>query len=643
MKLRSLFFFVLVLLSAPAHAQVTPGSLSPIVIMARGQSNYVLAPSLSWQPNPIAKIWNNTVGSVSTGTAFVPLSNTSVSLPQKFASDVAAATGRPVCLIVSAFSGQSISHWMVGTGAPDAYADLIANIVPALTACKRDAVDIDLWWQGEANTGPPITSTYLADFETVMARLRSNAWYPRETPLIVHSIASAAISGNAQGDNFNNVLQAVVNADPDNRHFIYTPSFPSSFWDSGNPGHMTSAGYFHAGAMTARQYLRGISRGFAAPVIYQSATGNAVIGKPAYSAVPFVFNNNTGMVPPAASAMAQFVGVDGSNNYILVDAFGGFAGVIARAANGTMIAPTAITANQLIATYGVQIYDGAAFTANNVAAINFFKSGVDASVSDHGTYARLVLNKPGTINGFDSFAFNYGSAVVYGDGSGSGGGTYIAGVNGGVTAWSVGSYSAINGGAYDGTMTIESANGYRFFGLGAGIIMSSANGTLSVSGTLPAAQEPAHTGGCTNSAGSLALSCTSNSNFNFTAGQATGFAGGGATNFIGLSSLCAAGSEPFCYVPIATPTTLRNFYAVSPTAPGGSDTYTFMVRTGTSGSLSDSGVTCTITGAAKSCIDLTHSVVVTAGQVVTVRIIASATAAATTGITLGMTAVTTSP
>jgi hypothetical protein len=133
-----------------------------------------------------------------------------------------------------------------------------------------------------------------------------------------------------------------------------------------------------------------------------------------------------------------------------------------------------------------------------------------------------------------------------------------------------------------------------------------------------------------------------NTNFPLGAGGVASF-NANMTNFAGFSLICGAGAEASCYVPVSAPATIKNFYAVSPTAPGGADTYTFTLRSGAAGSLSDSTITCTVTGAAKTCNDTTHSVAVTAGQVATVKMMSSATAASSTGINFGMTAVTTSP
>lgn len=236
---------------------LSSASAQPIVILASGQSNFSVTAPLTWAPNANAKIWNWTGGGT-VGTAFGSLSGTTIGITQKVASDIAANTGRPVCLINISVSGQSISHWLTGTGAPDIYQDITNNIGPALTACGASKIDLFMWWQGEGDS-VPFNNSYAANFETVMTRLKANTWFPANTPVIIHGIASVAdgLGFNANADLMNDVLKSVAAADPENRSFIYTSALHgSAYWDNANPGHMTGLGYFYAGVLSSSAYLK---------------------------------------------------------------------------------------------------------------------------------------------------------------------------------------------------------------------------------------------------------------------------------------------------------------------------------------------------------------------------------------------------
>lgn len=395
---------------------------STMVIFAAGQSNILDPMPFAWTPNPAAHIWNNTVGTVSAGSAFVPLSNSTVTLPQKFASDVADANpGRQVYLIVSGFPGQPILHWLSGTGTPDAYQDAVNNIVPALAAVGVTKIDVMLWWQGEANT-LPITSTYAADFTTMMGRFWSNSWFPRETPVMVHAIASNALNPtNADADNFNSVLQFVTVVDPDTRRFVYTPTLSgATYWDVTNPGHMTGQGYFSAGAMSAREYLRGVGRSIVSGVIRDPATGNMVFGKAAYSAEPYVFNNNANLgLLPTSLATVKVVGADGAAPFILVDALGSFTNYVGRRANGTLSAPTALALNDLIVGLGGQGRDSVGYVSGNKAAVSCFAAEAWNSATNHGTFWSIFNTIVGTNTTVETTRFEPGAITIFGTTSGT--------------------------------------------------------------------------------------------------------------------------------------------------------------------------------------------------------------------------------
>lgn len=505
------------IINGSTHIFTVAPSGNPIVIFAWGQSNFVVNGSFAWTPNPAAKIWNNTVGTVSTGTAYVPLPSTTITLPQKFASNVADATGRPVCLIVSAFSGQPMSHWLTGTGAPDAYADALANVAPALTACGATKINIGLFWQGEANT-LPITSTYAADFETMLSRFRGNTWFQQDLPIVIHGIASTAISGNADGDNFNNILQGIVSADADNRRFVYTSTLPgSTYWNVSNPGHMTGQGYFSAGSLSAREYLTGVGRNINPGIVYQPTTGNMVFGKTAYSSVPYLFNNNPNVLGPgnfpSGGSIAQFFQADGQAALVLIDTFGNFGNFICRRRNNTANAPTGVVTDDLLCGLGASAFDGTAdtFSKASLSLLAAETWGVGA----HGTYATLNLTKPGT-DTFRSYRFDSDGVTI--PGSTSGGVKIAAPATGTGTVTVPAITDTLVSRTSVDTMSnktltapvINNPTGIVKADVGLGSVpnVDMTNLGNATSGTVAAGRMPAFTGDCTTSAGAIAVNCT---------------------------------------------------------------------------------------------------------------------------------------
>lgn len=261
---------------------------SMTVILAMGQSNFVMTPALPWAPTATAKIWNwATDGTV--GTAFVPLSSSTIGIMEKVASDIAFNSTSPVYLIKIAFGGISISHWLPGTLAPDMYQNTFANVPAALAACGATQVDYLDWWQGEGDS-VPFNSSYAANFETLITRLKGNSWFPANTPVIIHGIASV-VDGEGVNPNanlMNATLKALVAADPVNRSFVYTSALHgSTYWDASNPGHMTGVGYFYAGVLSSAAHIKDawvkytpslICQNTGLPPTSGSATGSYKIG-----------------------------------------------------------------------------------------------------------------------------------------------------------------------------------------------------------------------------------------------------------------------------------------------------------------------------------------------------------------------------
>lgn len=233
-------------------------NLTPIFILATGQSNFQLRYSFSWTPAENVQIWNNTPNVTDVGTQFITIDDTEINVTERFASEVARANpGREVYLLNVAFGGREIAHWMVGASAPDAYDNIVDNIVPALAAAGVDKIDVFLWWQGESDASSP--TGYIDDFETVIDRFKGEDWFPISTPIVVYGNVSTAINGNSIYGRMNNYYQAVVNRDPERRMFVYTPGVvPASQW--ADDIHIGGAGHSNLGYVSANSWMFGQSR-----------------------------------------------------------------------------------------------------------------------------------------------------------------------------------------------------------------------------------------------------------------------------------------------------------------------------------------------------------------------------------------------
>jgi len=280
----ALVVLALSLICAPARAQVQPGNGAPIVILATGQSNFVRAETLSWTPAPNVFSWNFN-GSITfvdgaVGTSFVPLTSnftTVIRQPEAFASVIGRANpGRPVYVIDIAIGSQPISQWLPGASAPDMFANVVANVVPALAQIGVSKIDIMLWWEGENQT---LTSQelYVDNFNQMMARFQAQSWFPSYTPVMIYGIAPTSISGLPFSDTTNSKLQMAARQNSDVRRFVYTASLGPSVWLDAL--HFNGAGHLAAGELVASAYLNGDSHLPATDPISNSLRPSA-LGRP---------------------------------------------------------------------------------------------------------------------------------------------------------------------------------------------------------------------------------------------------------------------------------------------------------------------------------------------------------------------------
>lgn len=250
----------------------------PIVILCTGQSNFVQRPAHSWTPAVNVSSWNYSDVDGNVGTAYASIPSSTINLPERIGSVIAENyPNRPVYVIGIAIGSQSIAQWMTGAAAPDMYANITANITPALAAAGVSKIDAFFWYQGETASSAP--ELYVANFNTVMTRFRAETWFPDSTPITIFSIAPTSISGNIYTDAQNAALQACIRAEPDLRRMVYTGILPASAW--ADTLHPSGSGSFDMGRMAADAYLNGETH----QPILNPLTGvqnNASLGRPAF-------------------------------------------------------------------------------------------------------------------------------------------------------------------------------------------------------------------------------------------------------------------------------------------------------------------------------------------------------------------------
>lgn len=243
-------------------------------------------------------------------------------------------------------------------------------------------------------------------------------------------------------------------------------------------------------------------------------------------------------------------------------------------------------------TVGVSFGDGGTWTVSGINGSNIGSStpgtGKFTTLTDTGlSVAGVVTNTSGGLLGTALLASaNTASAVVQRDGSGN----FAAGT---ITA------------SLTGHASLDLATS----ALGTGVATALGNNTGSA-------------GGFTVGVRSLAASYGSGTSSTLNA--ATTAYLGEQNNFSG-NQLNA--------VTVSNGGTLKNLYLNAGNAPVGAQTYIVTVYSGTFGSasLGAGALTCTITGAAVQCSDLTHSITLSAGQAFAVQIVSSATAASLVG------------
>lgn len=109
-------------------------------------------------------------------------------------------------------------------------------------------------------------------------------------------------------------------------------------------------------------------------------------------------------------------------------------------------------------------------------------------------------------------------------------------------------------------------------------------------------------------------------------GGATSAIAGGATRYLASSLTASTSDTPL--VIFTEGSTLRRLFCFTETAPGSGQSATYTVRKYTGGSWADTTITCTVSGTGKTCSDLLHTGIVSAGDMVGVKAVQSASSVA---------------
>jgi hypothetical protein len=228
---------------------------------------------------------------------------------------------------------------------------------------------------------------------------------------------------------------------------------------------------------------------FANPTLSGTVAGAPTVsGAWTFTAVQTISRNATAVPTPPSGTLLNLVQVDGAGANINLEGFAAAGAVIARRANTTNAAKSAILSGDGLGAFAVAGYDGSAYT-DAKASISFFAGG-NWSGSSNPVY-------------FDFYTTPAGSTTPVARGR--------VEIDGGLT-WP----SSVTGGS-KGAGTINATELYRAGTVLATVATSASASDLST-GTLPAGRLPALTGDITSSAGSAATTLAAGNAGNLNSG-----------------------------------------------------------------------------------------------------------------------------
>jgi hypothetical protein len=245
---------------------------TPEFFVAFGQSNLSTSRAIQWAPPPNAMVWNNNIDGSSIGNAFATL-QTSVMTPQAafVAGRALQYPQRRVYLVQNALHDTPIAKWINSTPAPNPnmWSRLVASVNAALPVAGLSKITGFFVWEGETDALNGST-TYTADFGTVVGQFRAQSWYPSISAQTLHWLICTIGSNTRNGspapnaDAFNaKQIKAIVEKDPFFAALINTTAWPASFWDVQGgpigPGHILGPGCYEIGMMAARIFDKGVN------------------------------------------------------------------------------------------------------------------------------------------------------------------------------------------------------------------------------------------------------------------------------------------------------------------------------------------------------------------------------------------------
>lgn len=296
---------------------------------------------------------------------------------------------------------------------PDMSAIIGDNLPAALAAAGVSSPSIFLWFQGEANSAFP--ERYPADYEDMIALFEQEGWIAPVTPQVIFGIVSTAVNGAVHRDPFTLVQQRIVQADPENRMWVYH-NLGASFWD-GTLVHMTADGYWRYGRMAANAFLSSVGRNVGAGMVVNPVTGAssfpAMVGfGGTHAPLHDLHLRHTG------ATVSSIVAEGESHVSFRVARFSGdgVGPVIeTRKYRGTVSSPAPVSYNDQIMAIHAYGYSGsvpqmsAAIRANVIAA--------SPSGSDMETRISFLMCGPGAVALTDMFRFDVANGFQMGGGN----------------------------------------------------------------------------------------------------------------------------------------------------------------------------------------------------------------------------------
>lgn len=296
----------------------------------------------------------------------------------------------------------------------------------------------------------------------------------------------------------------------------------------------------------------------------------------AITAQSAVLNATAATAPPAAPSgtVLQATAADTFATIALSDGFAAAPSFGLRRANTSRTAPSQVLANQSLGEmtwrgYGATAYSGVQAWIQATASENWTDTA-------QGTNLFFATTAPGTASLVTRARLNSGGLALFGTTSG------VATITPQAAAGTP-------------TLTLPNASGTVAVSASAPLVLNATTGNLTIT------QKQAIMG----STGATTISA-------------------GSTNFITPSLISAAESN--VYLPFPFAGTIKNLFVYSQGAPGAGESYIITFRN----ALADTTLTCTISGAASnSCNDQVNTVSVAASNRWSVKVVASAAAAAT--------------